>query len=243
MAYYSIRMHASNQGTHISGAERLTNASARDKPSDITQIAADLIERALTHPKAEPDSISLRVERLDQDPLRVPLLPCVELPAGTSIAELLTKNGLSTSAAELAQDLIFSIKDMRGAALLDARRLRRIEPDRHRGIRVSTFDYEHTIHRGSKNHHVEARILATKTLSAPGVVAELCMSDDPDYTTGYIALAGTYYRIPNMKKNGSGGRVIIVDSTQYNFDLGRTIAYLEDQPVLVTGHFHGGHDD
>ncbi|MFQ8978941.1 MAG: 6-carboxyhexanoate--CoA ligase [Veillonella sp.] len=29
---------------------------------------------------------------------------------------------------------------------------------------------------------------------------ELCWSDDPDYTVGYVACNGVYHRLPNMKE-------------------------------------------
>ena len=45
----------------------------------------------------------------------------------------------------------------------------------------------------------EALVLASKVQSAEGIVGELCWSDDPDYTVGYVACNGIYHRIPNMK--------------------------------------------
>ena len=57
----------------------------------------------------------------------------------------------------------------------------------------------------------EALVLATKVQSCPGIVGELCWSDDPDYTVGYVACNGIYHRIPNMKEMGNpiGGRVFL----------------------------------
>jgi 6-carboxyhexanoate--CoA ligase len=77
-------------------------------------------------------------------------------------------------------------------------------------------------------------VLASKVASAGGVLAELCVSDDPDYTTGYLACRKLgYLRIPNIKRAGSrrGGRVFFIKG---DADLNGVISYLEEKPVLVT---------
>ena len=59
---------------------------------------------------------------------------------------------------------------------------------------------------------MDALALATKNIHC-GVEAELCWSDDPDYTTGYVAGKTIgYVRIKPMKEEGVpiGGRVYFV---------------------------------
>ena len=49
----------------------------------------------------------------------------------------------------------------------------------------------------------EAIILASKVAACRQVTAELCISDDPGYTTGYISSKKYgYVRIPHIKKKG-----------------------------------------
>ncbi|NIQ93878.1 MAG: hypothetical protein GWN87_06430 [Desulfuromonadales bacterium] len=59
----------------------------------------------------------------------------------------------------------------------------------------------------------EAMVLAAKVISTPGVLAELCWSDDPSYTAGYVASpeAG-YQRLTHLKPFGErlGGRAFFV---------------------------------
>ena len=45
------------------------------------------------------------------------------------------------------------------------------------------------------NHVQEALVLASKVLSAPNVVGELCWSDDPNYIIGYVSANNIYHRI------------------------------------------------
>ena len=53
----------------------------------------------------------------------------------------------------------------------------------------------------------EALMLASKAASWPDVIAEVCISDDPDYTTGYIASKELgYLRIPNIKRERGNAR-------------------------------------
>ena len=62
------------------------------------------------------------------------------------------------------------------------------------------------------------------------------MSDDPEYVTGYISsLKHGYVRLTPLKDVGNphGGRIFIFDSRKANIQ--DTIAYLEEQKVLVRG--------
>jgi 6-carboxyhexanoate--CoA ligase len=65
------------------------------------------------------------------------------------------------------------------------------------------------------------------------VIAELCISDDPHYTTGYIASNQFgYVRIPCIKQSGRkiGGRVFFI---QEGSDIDKMIWYLERTPVII----------
>lgn len=120
----------------------------------------------------------------------------------------------------------------------------RLEPDKHRGIRATrmdiTKDASLELHRlldaaglsSNYTHISEALVLATKVASIDGTIAELCWSDDPFYTAGYVASKKLgYMRISHLKKEGDfrGGRVFFVD----NIELDKYIYDLEKSPVLV----------
>jgi len=79
----------------------------------------------------------------------------------------------------------------------------------------------------------EALILASKGASCPSVIVEVCISDDPDYTTGYISSKKLgYLRIPNIKKLGEmyGGRVVFIKE---DAAVERLVGYLEKTPVII----------
>ena len=85
-----------------------------------------------------------------------------------------------------------------------------------------------------KNHYEEAIVLATKVANAPNIIGEICISDDPDYVTGYVASKSTgYRRITKMKEMGSenGGRIFLYQGSKE--DVAGTISFLEKQPVIV----------
>jgi 6-carboxyhexanoate--CoA ligase len=85
-----------------------------------------------------------------------------------------------------------------------------------------------------KNHRKEALCLASKVAGCPFIVAELCMSDDPDYTTGYFASRERgYIRLTAIKEKGDprGGRIFLFDGSQE--DVLSCMRYLEETPVLV----------
>ncbi len=65
------------------------------------------------------------------------------------------------------------------------------------------------------------------------IISELCVSDNPDYTTGYVASKSLgYVRIPHIKDRSSmyGGRVFFVKDS---VDLNLLKRYLEERPVII----------
>ena len=134
---FCVKMRASAGGAHVSGAERVVPAAA--VPAALAALGA----RALAHPKGEPDEIHLRVEPAG-DILRIPALPVVLEPTATAaegmarVAKLLAADGIRRVPEIMA--LFRETYAMRGAMLLDADTLERLEPDRARGVRATRMD-------------------------------------------------------------------------------------------------------
>ncbi len=228
---------------HISGAEGLYEVSEREK------ISRAYLLRAMSHPKGKPDRVVITVEKVKERPRVVPLLPVSTARCDSPdhacdvIRELLSEAGLSERAIRRGVRVVTGGAAMHGAALVRSQSAVRVEPDRKRGVRVSRLgirkDAGRSLSRMLSKKRIntttvrEAIILASKVASCRGVVAELCVSDDPDYTTGYVASRRRgYVRITNIKQRGSmsGGRVFFVDE---DADVDRVIGYLEKAPVLV----------
>ena len=208
--------------THISGAEGLFDSS------DIQKTANNFIQRALHHERGKPDSIVITIESLQEKARRISTLPLSTLSCHSPseskyfVQEILKFLGISARAIQAA-DRIIQHGNMRGASIIHERTARRLEPNRMRGIRVSRFGIDKTAAKklGTQLSRLgihtdtvrEALILASKVASCSGIMAELCVSDDPHYTTGYIASEKLgYLRIPKIKRKGSrtGGRVFFV---------------------------------
>jgi 6-carboxyhexanoate--CoA ligase len=250
---WSVRMRASRTvrrkppgvkgEIHISGAEGLYEVD------EIEKIARDYLRRAMNHPKGKPDSVVITMEEMRRVPLAAPLLPFSTVPcdfpahASDVIKELLSASCISERAIRSAVRIVTGRSVMRGAALLRAESAVRADPDKRRGIRVSRLGIEEGSEKilsrrlakeGINTPTVkEAMVLASKVASCSGVIAELCVSDDPHYTTGYVASrAFGYIRLPNIKQKGSasGGRVFFIDE---DADVERIIEYLEETPVLA----------
>ncbi len=246
---YSVRMRSARHGKHVSGAERLVSAGAIDGT------VHDLVARAMNKEKGF-DTITIQVESLGNSPLR--LLSALDvcslgiqdyLTGRAAALRLLQGAGVGSMAVERAMELIANGAspgggNMRGAMIMDAQTGERFEPETDRGVRVSRFDWTpearedagRTLSRLGMAHYrtPEALALATKVCNAPGVRAELCWSDDPEYTAGYVASLGMgYVRFSFLKKAGDekGGRAIFVD--RGSFDLKSLLHYLQRQPVLI----------
>ena len=229
-------------GRHISGAERIVSKEM------VEQTTNDMLERAFSHTRGKADFINIVVEKIDNhEVLEVPLLSvhtvtAIDVTTGHQAAQkALVVAGVTLQATQSGMKALQSLTDsMGGAMLLCAVTGRRLDDTGVKGVRVSRMDIAdeeafiaQLDDRGMNNTHVrEALVLASKVAGAPGIVAELCWSDDPEYTTGYVASVAGYVRIPHCKPFGSllGGRVFFVKP---NANLDILMDYLNHQPILV----------
>ncbi len=244
---YSVRMRAEKGGKHISGAERLVCEG------EIQKSVHSLTERALSHERGKPDFVNISVEAVKSPVKNLASLPVILHNAGNvmdgrnAARKILEFLGIPSSCIKKALSLLengpSNGESMRGAIIMDMEG-NRLEPDKHRGVRATRMDIsekaaeELEISLSGKGlssnftHVKEALVLATKVALIDGSVAELCWSDDPDYTAGYVASKKLgYIRIPHLKENGDsrGGRVFFVD----NIDLSGYINEIENKPVLI----------
>jgi 6-carboxyhexanoate--CoA ligase len=235
-------MRAEAGSRHISGAEDIC------PEKEIAKTVASYVERALRHSKGRPEKIHLTIERLSKRPLVIESLP---------VRTLRTRG--ASDAYEKAGRVLLSLPGVTGAAMRTARRVlstgnlsgaalitpggRRVGGDK-KGVRARCLGIaagarkklEGELKRKGIYHYrvMEALALASKVAFAPGVAAELCVSDDPDYTTGYIASRGLgYLRVPHIKRKGSllGGRVFFLKGEKGS--LRDLTAYLRQEPVVI----------
>lgn len=228
---------------HISGAEEICSRG------EIQKIVRKYVDRAMTHPRGRPDSIVITIEELKRPLQSITALPVITVKCGSSIraeviiGKFLAEAGVSIKAITSAIAILRNREPMRGASLVLASSGRRVEPDMQRGVRVSRFgisrpaEKELSAHLNTQGINTqtvkEALLLASKVASCRDVVAEVCISDDPDYTTGYVASADLdYIRIPHIKKkrDRKGGRIFFL---REDADIRRAIQYLEKTPAII----------
>jgi len=245
---YSIRMHASASSEHVSGAESLVGVGSLD----VT--AANLVRRALQHPRGPADQVRVSIDLIEPASLTYGSLPALRTLEADSVADarqaaavLLEQGGVTRTAAVaaiqwLADGAAPGGVSMRGAMLIDSQSGQRLEPDPARGVRVSRIGLtdelaeqltEQLAPLGLDNAHVrEALVLAGKVARHPDVMAELCWSDDPDYTAGYLCSRRLgYLRFPKLKPPGEtrGGRAFFLRTGCHREAL---ITWLESSPLL-----------
>ena len=244
MDYYSLKMRASQQigegdqkrEQHISGAERIVSREA------VEAVCSAMARRALTHSKGDPDFINIKIEKVCEKDIQIlKALPVTRVDVDSWQQGLDKAFELIDEAAELKDfrkklpELLRETFPMRGAMLYDIATGERLEPDHNRGVRATYMDALRSSDVDSqKNHFNEAIVLATKVANSPGMVAELCISDDPEYVTGYVASKELgYVRIMKMKEMGdeNGGRIFLFDSRKATAE--ECIEYLQKKKVLV----------
>ena len=246
---YSVRMRSAEGGAHEVGGRHISGAERIVPYEKVGEISKAMLQRAFSHTRGQADFINIVVEKIDKEDIQEAPLLSIQTAAGRDVAEghhtvtlALQKAGVTALATARGIKALLSLPDsMRGAMVICAVTGKRVDETQGRGVRVSHMDIgdeEEFIEilkgKGIHNTHVrEALVLASKVAAAPGMVAELCWSDDPEYTTGYVASPAGYIRIPHCKPMGSpiGGRVFFVKpETQ----LTTVSQYLEEQPVMFT---------
>lgn len=241
MGLYSIKMRASREKDHISGAENIV------EEKDLEEAVGLLVKRAMTHSKGKSDFVNIKIEAINEkeleylEPLRVTTVNVKDHLEGIKAVEIiLCKLGIDKEKAKKIINKLRESVDMRGAMLLDINTLERLEHDKERGIRATYMDFQGSkINHLTKNtkcnaHFIEALALATKVANAPNIIGEICYSDDPNYTAGYIASKKYgYIRFPYLKEMGhsKGGRVFLYDSTNGNVE--KCIEYIEKIRVII----------
>lgn len=239
--YYSVRMRASKEGVHISGAEGIY---MRD---DVNKMVQAYSQRAFSHEKGRADEIFIKVEELKETPRNISTLSLCTLNTKSSeavqktVVEILTSVGITPRAIKEAYTSLSRGITMRGAMLMDVEGVR-LEPDLLRGVRVTRMGITKNaasllskkLSKYSLNNNTvkEALILSSKVNKHPMVLGELCISDDPNYTVGYVATRKYgYIRLPRIKKRGIpyGGRAFFITGGEVK-DL---IKYLQNTPVLI----------
>lgn len=247
MEKYSIKMRASrnlgDQSIHISGAEKIVSRQ------QVNAYADALVERGLNHSKGNAELLNLKIEKIDEADILY-----LDAPSVTTVKTGSAKEGrkeiirflkdLQINRINEVMDFLSETYAMRGAMLLDIRTMKRMEPDFMRGIRATYMDQERpddgeasvNIVNNKKNHYEEAIVLATKVMNCPGIIGEICISDDPDYVTGYVAskMHG-YRRITKIKEPGSdnGGRIFLFDHELASAT--EAIEFLQKRRVIVRG--------
>ncbi len=241
--FYNLRMRASDGQKHISGAEGIY------KENDILTQANSLLERALSHSRGIPDQIHIAIERLDSEPLKIKSLPVStyridnESDSQEAVMALLRHIGIIEPVIKKALSIVSNKDYFSGAALLNIESAKRLDTDDDRGIRVSRLgitskalqDLSKSLSKyGINSIRVrEALVLASKVAASTDIEAELCVSDNPDYTIGYIASRKLgYVRIPFIKEAGLpyGGRVFFV---REGADTDSLIDFLKNTPVII----------
>jgi 6-carboxyhexanoate--CoA ligase len=243
--------NTSNGRIHISGAEGIY------KEDDIQEIFSEYAARALRHLKGKPDSITISAEEINEKILTIRSLGVTTVRCGSTreardmVQRILLFCEISSEAVNTAFEVTNCPLTMRGAALVLSGSGKRMEPDMERGIRASRLGISKSAEKmlsqrlareGLDNQAVkEALILASKVAACRDVIAEFCISDDPEYTTGYVSSRRFgYLRIPHIKdkKSEQGGRVFFL---REDADVGSVAEYLEKTPVMINrlSFFHG----
>ncbi|WP_459201410.1 6-carboxyhexanoate--CoA ligase [Methanococcus sp. CF] len=242
---FSLKMRASSNGIHVSGAERLV------KEEKIEEISSELIKRALNHENGVPDFINLKVEKVTEKINYIKHLKINTIDSDSKensrdvarnilkneLEKYFLKNGKNVEKIDGLIDFALEIVDagnMRGAAILDLDG-NRLENSSDRGIRVRNIDTAEELSEKILNdislteRTIDAIAIATKVVNC-NVIAELCTSDNFSYTTGYVATKDGYFRILNLKDKGQvGGRVFFVEDS----DVDELYDKLENMPVIV----------
>jgi 6-carboxyhexanoate--CoA ligase len=239
---FSVKIRASKKGAHLSGAERIVEEK---KLNDVIDQLYKRVKRK------KPDVINLKIKRLTEKPSIVPFTLKIKELRFSSYQEANVKaiqmlhniTGINIHKIKKLIDLIHTgaspdRNNMRGAMIVNQKG-ERIEIDPYRGIRTTTVDFvdrekilKYLLEKGFTERTLDALALTTKNMLYPDIIAEYCISDEADYTTGYISDKNTYYRFLPLKEKGNpkGGRIYFVKNS---INLEQLYKFLQEKPVLI----------
>ncbi len=240
--YFSIKMRASKDDIHLSGAERIV------EEREVEEVINQMYKRGSLK---NPDNLLIKVEKINTEIIYIPKtlkIQDVEFKnyktANKKAVELISKSTrIDKEVVEHYINLVHTgaspnRQNMRGAMIVDTKG-NRIEIDKDRGVRTVFVDYEDRkgalkklFNKNYTERTADALALTTKNLNYPDMIAEYCISDEPDYITGYVSLENTYYRFVPLKEKGNpkGGRIYFVKS---GINLKGFYEYLQKIPVLI----------
>ncbi|CAD6492612.1 MAG: 6-carboxyhexanoate--CoA ligase [Candidatus Argoarchaeum ethanivorans] len=246
---FSIRMRASVNRRHVSGAERII------PKKDIPLVVEQLSKRAATHENGIPDIIHITIEKITDVIQYIPALPLTSITIKSHVqakglaVDALIDSGIPDTAAHHALELLQKGPapdggNMRGAIIMNCENKKRLEPDSFRGVRVIRMDMKpeavealrkelSTLKLDKRTEIIREAITLASKVANFKTIAELCISDNPSNHVGYVASKKLgFLRIPHLKKTGSsaGGRVFLVRT---GINLHEYINYLEHAPVIV----------
>lgn len=254
---YNVRMRASVNGKHCSGGEEILSEK------DLTEGVVRLFKRGFespAHHHRKDVSISIRVEGVTPEKLqKSALLPVRQLDSDDhETTQSFIRSLLHLSLRQFSVDHEKSIQNILdcidsflkadatplwGAIILAPSGEKVPVPDdgvrtTHIGIENQTWNDLLTSARShgiSGRRFPEALMLASKVIAQPHVHLELCISDDPTYTTGYIAGKNIgYIRLPHIKRSGvtGGGRIYLLDKSPDKEELAGLITGLKERAFL-----------
>lgn len=220
-------MRASNEDIHISGAETMCEFD------DLENYLKKHFNKAFYHENGTIDFLNLKIEKVKEPIQILRVLPVIE-DLDDTLEQLAKQTGVSEYALNKGFEYIKNDINYSGAIILSARTGHRLDNTGNRGIRVSNLAFKTCKRNGEISERVkDARALATCMNTFEGVKAELCVSDDLNYTTGYYASSKLgYHIIFNIKKKATRqvGRIIFVDD---HIDLNQYITFLESIPKEI----------
>lgn len=239
---FSIKIRTSKEGKHISGNERIV------PKNKINETVFKLLER---QKNKDFDFSNIKIEKLKVNPEIVEKTLKIETLFFSNYNEAkkyaikllnqivnLPENQLESIIGLLYEGAAPDGSNMRGAMLVNTDG-KRVEIDKFKGVRTVLVDYvdrekieKKLLDNGFTTRTADALALTTKNMLHPKIIAEFCISDDPDYTTGYISTKDKYIRLSPLKLEGlnKGGRVYFIQS---DVDLTDIYNFLQKTPVLI----------
>jgi len=240
-------MQAATGGPHERGGKHMSGAEDLVPEQEIEERLLRFWRKASTHSRGELDFCRITVEKITAEIVEIPVLSIRLFSTNNTEAArsrataLLKEQGIATAQIELAFNLLTKPPaDLRGAWILAADTGRIIREN----VRVTRFGWKDSTLKSLQNilaanslsgtRIQEALALASKVNACPQIIAEICWSDNPDYSTGYVASSVLgYCRLPNFKPAGKGGgRIFWIEREQH---VNHVINWLREVPCLIGG--------
>ena len=156
---FSVKMRASQDNEHISGAETIC------EEHDIETAIQHFFRKGFNHQNGKSDFLNLKIEQVKEPLIQLSALQIID-EQHVDLMKLCAENGITKQALERGLDYIHDDTRYTGALILSAQTGERLDQSGKRGVRATRFRFNNT------REHIQLKERVQDSLSLATILTQ-----------------------------------------------------------------------